>query len=300
MRHAALGILSAISLVLLASPARADSALVLIDPGTADLAVESLVRMAAEDGVHRAGFELAPLASADAAPIEALAACAGAGAECAAQVLEEVDAEAVLFLALTAGGDDAPGELAIRARLYEVASGRQLAVDQRLCDRCADADRLAAFVEGLTVDVFQTAAAAAAAPAPVPEPGPAPEPAPPRTAELAPAPGAPATPAERPRAPGRPFATWKYVALGAGLGALATGATFVALDGPRIDDGVRQPDERATRTEGFVALGVGAGLVATGALLWVADQRAAERQQSLRAGVAPTEGGLAISLGGSF
>lgn len=95
----------------------------------------------------------------------------------------------------------------------------------------------------------------------------------------------------------RPYRTWKWVALGAGVMAFAGGITLWSIDGPQIVEGDRQPRENTTELSGMLLTGAGGALVATGVVLFVLDSR---RPAERRFAVTPTSGGVVFTVAGSF
>lgn len=120
--------------------------------------------------------------------------------------------------------------------------------------------------------------------------------------------GAGAGPGQRPGdsdiAGGRPLRAWKWVALGGGLAAVATGVTLIAIDRPAtLDDGSRNPFARNTRPAGIVTTAAGAALTGLGIYFFVRDHQDAHESRESRAATAavvPTAGGLTFTVAGRF
>jgi len=274
--------LAALAVACASSAARADSAVVMID-SEADIMVESLVRVAAEDALRTAALEAAPLEAAGTLTLDVLTGCVALAPSTPQPCFTEsygASADKVLLLRVSGGDGDAP--TVIESFLFDAHDGTQLGSEDRECSGCSDPDRLAQTVEELVADIL------VAGHLEVEE-------------EVAPPVAVPVAPAvTRDSGDGRPYLLWKYVALGTGVASVALGATLIAVDGPRVEDGVRQPEERASSAEGFAAVGVGAALLATGAVLWVLDQRDAQAQRNAYVTplVGPSSTGAAI--GGRF
>ncbi len=91
----------------------------------------------------------------------------------------------------------------------------------------------------------------------------------------------------------------KFVSMWLGVGAIAAGATLVAVDGPRVSDGERQPRKNATMAPGIAAIGVGSALVVAGVMMWVADSRDRRQVHAVAAPTAQADGWV-LAVGGSF
>jgi hypothetical protein len=93
-------------------------------------------------------------------------------------------------------------------------------------------------------------------------------------------------------------AAWKWLAIGTGVAALGAGAWLIHVDGPIFDgDGNHTSEQYDTKGLGIGTAVGGAALIGAGVVLWLrggGDERAAS------AGIAPTQGGLAVTYGGSF
>lgn len=95
----------------------------------------------------------------------------------------------------------------------------------------------------------------------------------------------------------RPFRVWKWVALGGGVAALATGITLIAIDDP-ADEGSRDPTSRETKLPGIISAAAGAALSGVGVYLFIRDAR--DRRGVREAALVPVQGGAAFVLSGSF
>lgn len=98
---------------------------------------------------------------------------------------------------------------------------------------------------------------------------------------------------------GRPFKTWKWVATGAGVAALATGITLIAIDQPAIKDGMRNPDELNTAPAGYATTAVGGVLTIAGIYFWIRDAGDAGHEGT-RTSMIPIRGGGMLTLSGQF
>ncbi len=101
----------------------------------------------------------------------------------------------------------------------------------------------------------------------------------------------------------RPYRVWKWLALGAGTAALATGIYLMSIDG---DCSTGEPPAGAscaevyeTRTPGIGATVGGAVLVGTGFILWLKDDPNPSEPRRA-ATVVPTRGGVMVGFGGTF
>jgi hypothetical protein len=101
----------------------------------------------------------------------------------------------------------------------------------------------------------------------------------------------------------RPVRTWKWLALGSGLAAVAGGVTLVALHEPArsLDEGDSRNDQprRNTRTAGIVTASVGAALSGVGVYLFIRDHRD-KRAAPEAAAIVPVDGGAALVVSGRF
>jgi hypothetical protein len=116
--------------------------------------------------------------------------------------------------------------------------------------------------------------------------------------------GAQAAPRDR-DVGGRPLRIWKWVALGAGVAAMAGGATLLALHEPPPEPGDgRGLSRRDTRTAGIVTGSAGVALTGLGVYFFVRDRRDARAEEARgpdRAALVPLDGGgAALVVGGRF
>ena len=95
----------------------------------------------------------------------------------------------------------------------------------------------------------------------------------------------------------RPFKVWKWVTLGAGLGALAGGATLIALDNA---GGARDRYERDTSTAGIVTASAGALLTGVGIYFFFRDSSDREESGPEGASLVPLDRGAALVVSGRF
>lgn len=280
-----------------ASLARAESptAVVIIDSGTTDLFVESLVRTTVENVLRTSHFTIVESAEVGGEAPTRLLACSG-DHSCTLAALSGVVADHVFFLSLRTEDDANELSIKIVARDFEVSSGKVLARVMKRCASCQDAGALAVFAEGTLFDLLRP-----------------PEDEEPTTPVPVVAPvlvEAPVTHLAR----SEPIAqsvtrtnrstisldVLKYAGLAAGVSAIATGTVLVMLDGPRIEGGRRLPQERNTATAGFVTLGAGVAAVGISAWLWSIDRTAEAHTAVVPTALVPITGGAALSWGGAF
>lgn len=96
----------------------------------------------------------------------------------------------------------------------------------------------------------------------------------------------------------RPFKVWKWVTLGAGLGAVAGGATLIALDNA---GGARDRYERDTSTAGIVTASAGALLTGVGIYFFIRDGGDQDEAGPDSASLVPLDrGGAALVVSGRF
>ncbi len=96
----------------------------------------------------------------------------------------------------------------------------------------------------------------------------------------------------------RPFRVWKWVALGGGVAAIATGVTLIAIDDPADGGDTRDPSSRETKMPGIITAAAGAALSGVGVYLLIRDAR--DRRGERAAALVPVRGGAAFVLSGSF
>lgn len=262
------------------STARSKSAVVVIDAGTADLFIESLIRSTVETELPKHGYEIVTGVSVGGDTPATLLACSGDLA-CASAAMKGIAAQYVVFLSLRS---ETPGDLAgfkIIARSFEVDSGRAIARIMRRCTDCVEDIALASFTEAVVRELVNEVQAPQPASEPAVVVGPVYDP------PVAPVAAAPtmstATVDSGKPAPINWNSVAKYTSLGFGVAALTAGTVLVLVDGPVIEDGVRQPQANDTLAPGFVSLGTGAVLVGLSAWLWSRDDDPAARSLVLQA-----------------
>lgn len=289
-RYAFLTLLG-VCLLVQTAHAQSKSAVVVIDSGTADLFIESLVRTNAETELTKQGFTIVEGAAVGGETPTKLLACAG-DLDCSVATLKGIAAEHVIFISLRSEADNATN-FKIVVRDYEVATGKVLNRTMRRCPECKEEVDLAIFTEQLIVDLLKADEPA--------QPDPPVEVLPPTE----PVKGSVPVPVYQPAVGGDVamqkdesslLKNAKFVGLGAGLAALATGTYLILIDGPVIEDGVRQPEANDTLTGGFLSLGAGVALVGVSAWLWSQEKDDASTRTSL----VPTRGGGAVVWTGGF
>jgi len=98
----------------------------------------------------------------------------------------------------------------------------------------------------------------------------------------------------------RPFRTWKWLTLGAGLTAAAAGVTlFVLDDSDRSMGEERQPEARETRTAGIITGSVGAALIGVGIYMFMRDRRD-QHDGASTISARPESGGASVVWTGRF
>jgi len=94
----------------------------------------------------------------------------------------------------------------------------------------------------------------------------------------------------------RPFRTWKWLAVGSGLVAIAGGATLVAIDN---SGGARDPNTRETAAAGYATAAGGAILTGLGITFFILDGR--DRGGAAHsASLVPLDRGAALVVSGRF
>ncbi len=282
------------------------SAVVVIDSGTADLFIDSLVRTNAENELRTQGFRIVAGADVGGETPQKLLACAG-DLPCSVAVLKGISAEYVIFISLRSDSKSGSTNFKIVVRNYEVATGKALARKMRRCPECKEEIDLAAFTAQLIIELIRESSTE-----PPADPPPTP-PEPPVVVVPAPAP-APVTgtipvpvqvhgpgPSAGQDEGGKRFnfaGALKYVGLGLGTVAVATGTYLVLIDGPVIEDSVRQVDANDTLVPGFVTLGVGVAAIGLSAWLWASELDEESGASATR--IVPTADGGAIVWSGAF
>ncbi len=245
------------------------SVVVIIDGGNTDLLVESLVRSTAEAELRKRGFTIVENAEVGGDIPKRLLACAG-NPECSVATLSGIEARFVIFISLRPDEEGKSNNFKIVARNYEVATGIASARTMRRCSECKEDVDLAAFSEGVIVDLIRDPKPAQAKPVDrASEPAVTPELSVDTTTATQPLAGDPST---QEKDDGSSLTGGlKYASLVGGVAGLATGTVLVLVDGPVIRDGLRQSEERDTLTIGYASLGAGAVLLGLSAWLWSRD-----------------------------
>lgn len=280
--------------------AQSKSAVVVIDSGTVDLFIESLVRTNAETELSKQGFSIVEGAAVGGDTPTKLLACAG-DLTCSVDTLKGISAEHVIFISLRSDGEGGSTNFKMVVRDYEVATGKVLARTMRRCLECKEEIDLATFSEQMIVDLLRTNSKENATPRD-PSPADLVDPAEPVTGTV-PVPTTIYQPGlsggELRTAEGKAgyLSALKYVGLGTGVAAITAGTFLVLIDGPVIEDGVRQPDANDTVTGGFLSLGAGLALVGVSAWLWSQEE---SEDSATATHIVPTRGGGAIVWTGGF
>jgi hypothetical protein len=282
--------------------AEAGSAVVVIDSGTADLFIDSLVRTNAENELRKQGFRIVEGADVGGETPKKLLACAG-DLPCSVSVLSGITAEYVIFISLRSDEKSGSANFKIVVRNYEVATGKALARKMRRCPECKEEIDLAGFTAQLIVELIRESGTTDPVEPPPPDPiepvatVPPPQPVtgaiPVPLKVYQPGPG-------RGEKSGKSFelmGALKYVGLGLGTVAVATGTYLVLIDGPVIEDNVRQADSNDTLVPGFVTLGVGVAAIGLSAWLWASES---DSRSATATHIVPTADGGAIVWSGGF
>lgn len=101
---------------------------------------------------------------------------------------------------------------------------------------------------------------------------------------------------------GRSYGVLKWVAIGTGVVAVATGVGLIAIDGPIIEDNIRQEKQYETLAGGIASTVGGAALIGAGVYMLLTEKPAeqdklgAEKQIGLRV----WGSGLGVGISGSF
>ncbi len=267
---------------------------VVIDPGETDILMESLVRSMAEAELKKRGYVIVESAEVGGEIPSRLLACAG-DRMCMVTALAGITADFVIFISLRPDEVEGPSNFKIVARNYEVATGTALARTMRRCVECKEGLDLAGFSESLIRDLVSEKVA----PSPAPEqPSPAPEQSSPAE-QPTPAPVEPMVRVESDSRGGF-IGTLKYISLAGGVLGLAGGTALVLIDGPIINDSLREPDAYDTLTLGYATLASGGVLLAMSAWLWASDHDDTATDVSIRPDLRPGAAGGSLVLSGEF
>jgi hypothetical protein len=288
--------------------AQEKSAVVVIDSGTEDLFIESLVRTNAETELAKKGYHIVAGAEVGGETPKRLLACAGDLA-CSSQVMQNISATYVVFISLRSNENSGSTNFKIVIRNYEVATGRVLARTMRRCPECKEEVDLAAFTAQLIVDLTseKDVETTEFVVEPLTSDGPAdPDPADPPEPVTGPIPVPVTVPSPGPPVAGQvdvqpsraPLLT--YVGMGVGTVAVAVGTYMVLIDGPVIENDLRKPDANDTLVPGFLTLG--AGVAAIGLSAWIWSRRRADNSAltSLAPALVPSDEGASLVWSGGF
>ena len=266
---------------------------VVIDPGETDILMESLVRSMAEAELKKRGYVIVESAEVGGEIPSRLLACAGDRA-CMLTALASITADFVIFISLRPDEVEGPSNFKIVARNYEVATGTALARTMRRCVECKEGLDLAGFSESLIRDLVSEQ--------PTSEQPTASEQ--PTTSEQ-PTPAVPANHRLEPMVHEKPdsggvIVTLKYISLVGGVLGLAGGTALVLIDGPIVNDGIREPDAYDTLTLGYVTLASGGVLLAMSAWLWASDHDDTATDVSMRPDLRLGAAGGSLVWSGEF
>jgi hypothetical protein len=282
------------------------SAVVVIDSGTEDLFIESLVRTNAETELKNQGYQIALGAKVGGDTPAKLLACAG-DLPCSITAMQGIPAKSVIFISLRSDSASDSTNFKIVVRDYDVATGKVLARTMRRCPECKEEVDLAGFTAQLIIELVRESEALIHPPEdPTPTPPTDPVETTPAEQPIVPVTGAIPVPQQvgngnlglEREGTGSAMSVLKYVGLGVGTVAIATGTYLVLIDGPVIEDSVRQPEANDTLVSGFVTLGVGVAAVGLSAWLWASE--ADDDTAASRAQIVPTRGGAAFVWSGGF
>lgn len=284
------------------------SAVVVIDSGTEDLFIESLVRTNAETELKNQGFQIVAGVEVGGDTPAKLLACAG-DLPCSIAAMQGIPAKSVIFISLRSDSASDSKNFKIVLRDYDVATGKVLARTMRRCPECKEEVDLAGFTAQLIIELVRESDALSNPPDdPAPPPPTEPVAAPPALQPIVPVTGTIPVPQEvgngnpghgaEAKGSGAATGVLKYVGLGVGIGAIATGTYLVLIDGPVIEDSVRQPEANDTLVSGFVTLGAGVAAVGLSAWLWASEVD--EGKDASHAQIVPTQGGAAFIWAGGF
>jgi len=276
--HRALWMFAAAGVLAALTPGRAEAESAAIVVAGDEVPSLAELRDAAERAVTDCGWLLATPHRDDARRASTrLMACAEDDASCRRGALAAFGADFALTIRVTRDPNDAQ-RWELRGRLLDTSDGSLVRAGHRSCAPCT-ADGVATAATGGLVRTLLRGRAAREEPAPAP-PARARAPAlevsaaptkPPPAESLPEGAAAGVSLLDAPPAEPDRFGAWKWAALGAGAVGVAVGATLIAIDGPRVEAGVRQRHERATLVPGIATAVAGAGLVGLGGWMWWRD-----------------------------
>ncbi|MBL4633251.1 MAG: hypothetical protein JKY56_05235 [Kofleriaceae bacterium] len=270
------------------------SVVVIIDSGTADLILESSVRATTEARLAERGYSIVENVRVAGDKPARLLACSGQE-PCIVEVLSGIPAAFVVFASMRSDEQDGRVSYKIVARTFEVSTGRVVARIMKRCEACKDELDLAPF-SGVVIDALLDEMERSKEPTQdvpadtdnsekfqavdVSQ----------KTVGVEKAVGHAETGSRRSILP--------YVAIGGGISALGTGVALLLLDGPVIENGLRQPEERATKLGGYLFMGAGGALLGVGAWLLITQSSDAESDSMVV--IAPSSSGAKLLWRGNF
>ncbi len=270
------------------------SVVVIIDSGTADLILESSVRATTETRLVERGYSIVENVQVAGDKPARLLACSGQ-LPCIVDVLSGIPATFVVFASMRSDEQDGEVSYKIVARTFEVATGRVVARIMKRCTSCKDELDLAPF-SAVVIDALLDEAERPKEPiqevpadtgnsekfqaVDVPQ----------KVVGVEKDIGHSKTDSQRSILP--------YVAIGGGVSALGTGVALLLLDGPIIENGLRQPEQRATKLGGYIFMGAGGALLGVGA--WLLMTQSSDAESDSVVVLAPSSSGAKLLWRGNF
>ncbi len=270
------------------------SVVVIIDSGTADLILESSVRATTETRLVERGYSIVENVQVAGDKPARLLACSGQ-LPCIVDVLSGIPAAFVVFASMRS--DEQEGEVSYKivARTFEVSTGRVLARIMKRCELCKDELDLAPFsavvIDALLDEVERPREPTQHVPADTGNS---------KNVQVVDV-SKKAVGVEKDLGPTKTDSRRSilpYVAIGGGVSALGTGVALFLLDGPVIDNGLRQPEQRATKLGGYIFMGAGSALLGVGA--WLLMTQSSNTETDSVVVIAPSSSGAKLLWRGNF